>query len=388
MKRPKRARLGEDVILLGILPRLPAKALSRFKCVSKSWHHSISSNPHFIHLQFQWACASPRLLFKVEGPRAVQIYGDQRSVGFPCLSNQFNTRLRTVVASCDGILGVLCFNRRPSDLYVANAVEDQQLELYVGNPVMKDWRRVPKLKHSSVYYPCSFGLVVDVKEFAASYKLVVPFSVPDVSPSLDIYNPVTEYRFEVLSSDTGSWEVSKERIILDGKVLLDRRTVTVMGALYWKFGADVLWFDPKEECSGLLPLPSGTDANEKGRIGEWDGKLSYTTIKDGKILLWIMNKLSWSVMHSVPIEFIVECNLGLFASLYPKMHLKKKIPWRILGRWLRVAKPIGYDGGGVFLFSIDCITFTFDLKTSRACYLGPHANWFAYRNTLISLAGP
>ncbi|EHA8591082.1 putative F-box protein [Cocos nucifera] len=387
MKQPKRARLGEDVILFSILPRLPAKALSRFKCVSKNWHDSISSNPHFIRLQFQWA---PRLLFKVTGPRAIQIHGDQRSVGFPCLSNQFNMRLRMVVASCNGILAVLCFHKRPTDLYEANAMPDRKLQLYVGNPVLKDWRRVPKPKHSTVYYPCGFGLVVDVKQFAASYKLVVPFSVHDSLPSFDIYNPVTEYRFEVLSSETGSWEVSKERIILDGTVLLDLRTVTVMGALYWKFGAEnVLWFDPKEECSGLLPLPSDSDANEKGRIGEWDGKLSYTTINDGKIRLWIMDKVSWSMMHCVSIEFIVERNLGLFASLYlPKMRLKRKIPSRIVGRWLRVAKPIGYEGGGIFLFSVDCTIFTFDMKTMRACYIGPNADWFAYKNTLISMSSP
>lgn len=291
-----------------------------------------------------------------------------------------------VVASCNGILGVLCSNESATDLRVANAVEDRQIDLYVGNPVLMDWRLVPKPKH---YHPSSLGLVVDPKEFAASYKLVVPFVVADFTPSFDIYNPVTEYGFEVLSSETGSWEVSRERIILDGKFLLDQRTVTVMGSLYWKFGATVLRFDPKEECSGLLPLPSDTDANERGRIGEWDGKLSYTTIKDGNIRLWIMNEVSnWSWMHSVPIEFIVQRNFGMFAALYPKMHLKKKIPSRTVGRWRRVAKPIGYEGGGVFLFSIDCMAFSFDTKTRKASYLGPHANWFAYRNTLISLPSP
>ncbi|KAL9246994.1 hypothetical protein vseg_020469 [Gypsophila vaccaria] len=102
--------LDDNTIFVEILPKLPAKSLMRFKCVSKAFHSAITSSELIdLHLRHHHVSSSDHLLVIGEG-RGINCY----SLDEPhCLSTPTsvftwnNARFISVVGSSNGLLCIL-----------------------------------------------------------------------------------------------------------------------------------------------------------------------------------------------------------------------------------------------------------------------------------------
>ncbi|XP_020104711.1 uncharacterized protein LOC109721470 [Ananas comosus] len=272
--------LPENVIAYGVLPRLPAKTLIRLQCVSKRWRALISTDPHFMRLQDAHARSSPTLLVFGETPCPVFLSRreerDQpRSIGFPRIFRQplFGSRHGDwlPLAACGGIL---CIATASSSGRTSG--------LYLGNPVWMDWRPLPAPPGWTPQSDATkMQLAVHDTPGGTHYKLVLPFSTQSGIAGR------AEAAFLVFCSTKGSWEISQQKVLV--KVPGSRReivgvglrcSVCVEGVFFWLAGLEVLWFDPRDERGGAipLPLPFTDEAQLPQNIGEWEGNCHRTSV--------------------------------------------------------------------------------------------------------------
>lgn len=371
MKRSRKVFLFDDILEFSVLPRLPAKSLVRFKCVSKRWYDLVSNNQFFILQQYQ-NCTAPRSLIYQECRMSAYILGDRSSVGFPGLPLHFEGYEINIISSCNGLILAMLWKH-----WV-------KYELHVGNPVLRDWKKIPTHKMSAFYTELAF----DPTNSVAHYELVCPHMIEDDGFHHIPNNPM-EYGFEVFSSKTGKWEASKSKIVLHYPISLKRNSTFLNGTLYWKTRVHVLWFDTKRDCCGLIPLSMETTGSADGRLNESNGNITYTRIIAHVIEVWSMKDFQWSKMYHIRIEDIVQGNPDIFDSFCHRMNLRKRKRFDIIARSYEPL-PMVFEGKEVF-FMINRMAFGYDVETGEATqYPVFHARspyWFPYMGNLIPLPG-
>ncbi|XP_077209864.1 F-box protein At5g49610-like isoform X2 [Tasmannia lanceolata] len=257
--------LGEDM-LMGILARLPAKSLHRFKCVSTEWQNLISTGslsrkilPPLMSGLFYQSKEHSGQAFMPNSMVANGVDMDMSLNFLPC-----HHKLR-VANCCNGLL--LC--------WVKGKHWDQRsyfLHYIVCNPTTKKWVTLPEVYKID----CPVGLVYD-PQISDQFKVArfLHCRPNDLFIKLQIY-----------SSETGKWVEAK--VVLAFKVHFseDRQVVYSNGALHVLCNPHhVLKFDAKEESCELIELPRDVI----GHLGESDGCLHYVNLDTFIIEIWKLN---------------------------------------------------------------------------------------------------
>ncbi|XP_072973709.1 F-box protein At5g49610-like [Typha angustifolia] len=299
MRRSRSPHLADDLVYCRILPLLPAKVLLRLQCVSQSWCQVIRKESYFSYLQYLHA-RPHALLLADEMPGPTLASRDPVSVGFPSLSSQFLDEHVTVLASCNGIICIEMWGFGFA---------------YVGNPVLKLWRLLPRPKDHTINLEESVGLAVFPTESSVVYKLVHLFYILGTDGS-----KYGEVGFEVFSSERRTWEVSKEKLLLK-RASICKSYAYVDEIMSWAGFDQLVWFDPKEERCGTFQLPSEISCAGSFLMGEWNSRLSIALMTDFEIQIWCWNQSSWSKLWSLAIDKITQQNFELFSPICQKINL-------------------------------------------------------------------
>ncbi|KAF6166341.1 hypothetical protein GIB67_015887 [Kingdonia uniflora] len=132
---------------------------------------------------------------------------------------------------------------------------------YVFNPVTTSCHEVlnPKKRYH-------VGFAFDPLVCTLHYELVHSYAIKEFR----------KYRFEVYSSKTKSWSVSKAKVkIIDhGIDIVSEISVFVNGKLYWRLPIDIMWYDLEKHTAGFIRGPVH-DAREHSNveIGKCGGSL-------------------------------------------------------------------------------------------------------------------
>ncbi|XP_077233588.1 F-box protein At5g49610-like isoform X2 [Tasmannia lanceolata] len=326
-KKSKGEFLSEDIIDIQILARLPLKSLLRFKSVCKRWKIRISNTlPTPLNLIF---CDYKNWSF---------LHANGNPINKPdCMGFCYD-----IIASCNGLL-VFCHSI--------------SRKICIYNPQTREMDFIPDPPSEGKALIYAAGLAFDPSEHSPCYKLVFPL--------VKEYRGKTEMHFQVFSSEMGNWEVSRAKII--GSFYLPFRPFSIGGLLYWKpyrsyqimefdpdgnrvslipfmYSGFSNEFDPYGNIQILIPFEDGAGTEDRIAIGEWEGRLAFTIIRDTEIEIWIMNEhRQFSKMYSIGLDTI----LG-----HRGVHIRN--PW-----------PLPCESGNVVLFWMKRTVFSYDPETGE-----------------------
>ncbi|XP_077242197.1 F-box protein At5g49610-like [Tasmannia lanceolata] len=311
--------LTDDIIEVNILPLLPVKSLFRFKSVCQRWKTLISHNilptpPNIVH--YFPVCGKLTFL-SVEG----------NLVGTPDLSLDFiRSGFDMIIASCNGLLAFHHNGRR-------------KFFYYLCNPVTQEMNFIPNLPKTIGLPSMVAGLAFDPSKDSPCYKLVLPILMRNPQKP--------EYHFQVFSSDTGTWKISRAKIILSSGYYLcsHSRSFYIGGFLYWKTGSsDIVEFNPDGNSVSVIPFEDCMVVKDDIMMGEWEGRLALTIRRGGELEIWIMNEhRQFSKTYSIGIEMIFGDSV-----------IETPLLW-----------PLPCDGGKVVLFQSGMRVFSYDPKTGE-----------------------
>ncbi|KAJ3678019.1 hypothetical protein LUZ60_001822 [Juncus effusus] len=271
-----------DDLLVEILVRLPLKSLSRFKCVSKSWHRLISDN----YLQKRLPLISTGVFFRSEADQFKEpkyAYTSQNGTIQDFKLNFFPFHEEsTIVDGCNGLL-----------LYYTSVLRTY----YVVNTTTKRWVSLP-IFHKRT----QLSLLAFDPYSSSQYKVVCFTKFRKNSAEVEIY-----------SSETNKWDQHEIRFGVE----TDAMSATMHyfnGILYVlaypNFVASINF--TKISCD-LIQLPE--PMNRDGKIGHSQGNLYYAHIDGDKIKIWMLKDLKsskeWKLKHEINLrEMTTERNDG------------------------------------------------------------------------------
>ncbi|XP_077233249.1 putative F-box protein At3g10430 [Tasmannia lanceolata] len=321
--------LPEDIIDVHILPRLPLKSLLRFKSVCKRWKIRISNTlPTPLNLIF---CDYKNWSF---------LHANGNPINKPdCMGFCYD-----IIASCNGLL-VFC-----------HAISRK---ICIYNPVTREVDFIPDPPPEGKALIYAAGLAFDPSKPSPCYKLVFPL--------VQEYRDKPEMHFQVFSSKTGKWEVSRAKII--GSFYLPFRSFSIGGLLYWRpfRSYQIMEFDPDgngvslipfmysqfyhsnefgpyENHPRLIPFEGGVRTENRIAIGEWEGRLAFTIIRDTEIEIWTMNEhRQFSKRYSIELDTILG-ERGVYIQN----------PW-----------PLPCESGNAVLFWMKRTVFSYDPETGE-----------------------
>ncbi|XP_031113999.1 F-box/kelch-repeat protein At3g23880-like [Ipomoea triloba] len=285
-------------ILSEILSRLPAKSLSRFRCVSKPWCALISSS-EFVKLHLKASAsrkdyAHHRILCSFAGPRSFSVMqcslqsvmSERPAEGFH-IDYPMKTPHNSVwiIGSCNGLVCI--------------AIEEKYL--FIWNPTTGKFKKVPdpgvKLK-AGFYFMYGFGY----DELNDDYKVVGVFCVFHATNSCE-----TEVMVYSMKGDF--WRKIED---LKGGFLLNEAGKYANGKIHWAvspFGASSGWeivsLDLAKETYGKVGRPDFGEGNPDLTLGVLCGSLCVLCqYEKAHMDLWVMREYgvneSWTKMFTIP----------------------------------------------------------------------------------------
>ncbi|KAK9144111.1 hypothetical protein Sjap_004014 [Stephania japonica] len=143
---------------------------------------------------------------------------------------------------------------------------------------------------------------------------------------------LSEIRFNVFSSKTGKWSLSKSTLWLPDQTLpnFDQSHVYVEGKLYWIEWRGMAWFDIEEDAAGI-PYPHEIDymaeVNRFSDIGlTIGGDLCYSKMRNGVTHVWILRvrkgvlkwkfEFEWEKIYTLVMERMIEDNWEALVNPY------------------------------------------------------------------------
>ncbi|XP_057518993.1 F-box protein CPR1-like [Amaranthus tricolor] len=323
-----------EIILYGVLPRLPAKSLKCFNCVSKPWLALISSN-EFIndHLHYTLASNTNHLLILTGNDTCLYSCNLDFPKGGTVKLPSFGIE-PSVVGSCNGLLCIQSY--RPYCLVLLN-------------PSTGSYRELPSLLPSRRCSAMNFGFGFDSKN--DDYKVV---RIVDRYSSLGFLGYHMDRIVHVYSLKKNSWEVI-EWTSPECSMGPSRENGALVNnhLLHWKFWC-LLESKYRIRCFDLcekqwindVPLPdcmemgfntySDQNSNTQDRLLDlwvFDGRL-YLSIKNQKqsaVDIWVMNeygiKDSWVKLFEISDPRVFESTR---VSLIAYQSIKRQILLRIV----------------------------------------------------------
>ncbi|KAK8685827.1 hypothetical protein V6N13_124861 [Hibiscus sabdariffa] len=285
--------LLEDVLKDHALHLLPAKALFRFKTVSRGWDQWISS-PLFAHRQTTYFQNISGLFCQVADLNPSFISFDQDACGMPEPSLKFLPEPVYVRTSCKGLI---CCQSVGEDVY------------YICNPVTKESKRLPK---PTLYHGAEAAIVLvfepHLLNFNESYDLVCAVTFP--------HHPVVY--FEIYSSRSSSWRVSDTICCEFDSLELNNGGYYMKGVVYWESSSGfILAFDLRNEQYGILPLPANGGQNGNGTLTVNHGELCYILphYQDSVCTIYIHGNMEMSLKSVINLTYDVGSTFGVCRAL-------------------------------------------------------------------------
>ncbi|CAL9124074.1 unnamed protein product, partial [Musa textilis] len=276
------ASIPRDVIHYNILPRLPYKSLSRFKCVCKQWHHLVSHDVLFAREQsrhgspisfgyvYEHTHGINFIPIDIPGELNVRIAGSS----FSSLLN--GRRCTGVVASVNGLL-LLLLQRRSDEQNDRDAIDEFY---YVWNFVTEEGYVIPRNDHP--YW--RVGLVYDPSIIPDCYKLVTLIKQQKGLRE--------ELSFEVYSSRTRKWAMSHHKLLIPRCGIASWNTFCAGRIMYWACNPYAVWFDVVKDVAGYTLLPQNETLGPRHVLGATnDGILTSTRLlRNNAMTIWMMSK--------------------------------------------------------------------------------------------------
>lgn len=335
-KHIKRKDLIKDVVRMHVLPFLPAKALFKFKSVSKEWDRWIGSPLLAHHQSFSFQKISGYFCDEEGGwIGCTEFFSlDSTAHGVPCPFLLFLPTGSKVLCSCNGLL--LC---QSSESY------------FVCNPTTKDWKILP---YPGYYHGSDPAVVLafepSLQNIEVYYHVICAFYMLD--------SPVIS--FEIYSSATRSWTCSSVICTELGDSSLKGAGFYVNGNAYWETSSgQVLVFDVKNPGCGIISLPS--EVAKEGTLTKVGDEICFVTVR-----------------YHCKSVFTIDIYGGLDMGLKRSISLNLTIP-NFASHWEREAacKVLpGVDGDNLLILTgkgklrLFCYRFS-DQKTELLCR--PHA---------------
>ncbi|URE09732.1 hypothetical protein MUK42_31252 [Musa troglodytarum] len=283
------ARIPGDVVHYKILPRLPYKSLSRFKCVCKNWHHLISHDIVFAHEQsrhgspISFGCVYQHkqsinfVPIDVPGELNVRITGPS-SFSLP----NGTERIR-ITAAVNGLLLLFLQRKRDEQNDSMRSINHQDAVgefHYVWNFVTKEGHFIPEDDHRSWFV----GLAFDPSITPACYRLV---HLAQQRKGLQ-----EEFSFEIYSSRTRKWTMSDHKIMIPEGKRIPWDVFCGGRIIYWNCSPYALWFEVDKDVAGCTLLPEAEDSGSQHALGVTnDGLLTSTRFsKNDTITIWTMSE--------------------------------------------------------------------------------------------------
>ncbi|CAA0823528.1 Unknown protein [Striga hermonthica] len=290
MKQPPAVAV-KDPIMQHILPYLPAKALMRFRSVSKSWDRWIR-RPILAHHQARTHKSITGFFCQSldSGPTFLTL--DWAACGIPSHSLPFLPNSTYLVASTHGLL--VCLTHFGPDIY------------YICNPVTRAVRALPRpgLYHG-LKAACVLAFDSAPENIESYYQLVCAVHL--------VHQPVV--CFETYSSETGLWTCSNAICPEVGPYEYFSTGLYMKGVAYWHTtGRKVVAFDPKIDVCQVLALPEESPA--RGVLVEMEGEIAYVGISEQHGVGYVLKMYYGVEMRLVKkVNWFLE-NVGSFGCNY------------------------------------------------------------------------
>ncbi|KAL5746897.1 hypothetical protein ACOSQ2_024194 [Xanthoceras sorbifolium] len=287
--------LNKDVAF-NVLSRLPTKLLLGLKCVCKGWQQLLCDcdfmkvqsqkreqmSGFFFQQRFQWCPDDIKTITYI--PAEFKCSGLNRTV-FSFLPEDV-----VMLASCNGL--VCCRSCVPFDdpaIYVCNPVNKEWIKL--------NWTRADRDSHIALAFdPCQNAM-----ERSIDFKLVQVHQF-EATPD-NLY-----FSFDIYSSDTGAWRMSKEICQCDDK-LYKNKGIFIGGVLHWLTDGDkILTFNIENELAWLIAVPLSSAQFESitgSCIGESDGQLYFVMVSEDGLHVWLQQdsfEFKWTLKHAQTLE--------------------------------------------------------------------------------------
>ncbi|KAL4592078.1 hypothetical protein LXL04_005060 [Taraxacum kok-saghyz] len=211
----------DDILLCNILPRLPAKSVGRFMCVSRQWH-SFLTTPLFKKLQLHRIINADHhiphklLLLYSKTPcmfRTVDSETPQYSLT-PWRRLPFEVGYSTWISIVASLHGLVCVQRGRSN-------EARYYDLILWNPLTSDYKKLSKPSSDQQSYNYikegRFGLYYST--FEDDYKLICV----TLHPNVYIYSLKTDSWRKVELESTTAMAVHYDQKFVKPSVLVDEK---------------------------------------------------------------------------------------------------------------------------------------------------------------------
>lgn len=274
------ATIPLEIITNGILPRLPAKSLMRFKCVSKPWLALISSH-EFIHLHLHYSLSSitNHLLILTENDCSL-FSSNLELPECPAIKLPNFGIKPSVVGSCNGLLCIQ--SHRPYSLFLLN-------------PSTGSYRELSTLLPPRRYAALNFGFGYDSEN--DDYKVV---RIVDRLASRGFLGHQVDRIVQVYSSRANSWEMIEWIPPRDAMGDRENGALLYNNLLHWKFwrpqeGYHIRCFNLCEKrWTSDLPFPDYIKGIRDGILdfGVFDGSLYFSSKnqQEPAVDIWIMKE--------------------------------------------------------------------------------------------------
>ncbi|CAK7327891.1 unnamed protein product [Dovyalis caffra] len=352
-------------IPFNVLSRLQTKDLLGLKCVSKGWHRLISDRS-FIQAQSQKKEPLSGFFFQQRYPYCSD---DIKTITYVPVERKglrqdvfaFLPQDVVVLASCNGLL--CCRSCYP--------FEDPAI--YVCNPLNSDWWKLDwKEPDKESFIALAFDPFQDFSVNSKNFKVVRPRKLETEEEEA--------YSFEIYTSKTRNWKLSKE-VCWCNNSLSKNGGVFIGGILHWLTdGGQILTFNVENETALLIsiPLPAGEfNCTPQACIGESEGRLYYVLISEG-LHVWFLEDYhdsTWSLKYSKTLsqmEFYSTWSLKYFKTLAQKETEHSAFMVNLYDRmmhWPRIddsplLDPLAFKDG-VLVVRVSSTIYLYHVETSK-----------------------
>ncbi|KAF3340805.1 F-box protein [Carex littledalei] len=313
-----------------ILPCLPFKCLSRYKCVSKEIYSLISTDAKFAADQSRLANTSSSG-FVYMTRRGLSFFPDPTLIGVPNPSLKFlnPTSIREIklVSSTNGLLLLYGeFNGMKSHC--------------VCNPATKEMVVVPNAVNvvGEKFDYTEMGLAYDPCESPDRFTIVHPLMYDRRDGSHG-----AQYQFDVFRSDTGKWTRSSQRISIYTISAAVKPLCAAKGVIYWCCGKYLLWYDIQRDIAGSLSLPEIRGVID---VGVCASEITFCCASSSQMEVWTLNGRGWGspweLTHAEYWDSMADV-LGFC----PGLDLRYQSMFDMnMGRTIR---PVGFDGQFIYI---------------------------------------